>query len=232
MTQPYDTGGLRPATDAPTAGDVPPATAGAPESPATLLERLLKEVENTPGGNSNSGDNSDRGSSQTPPQADPAASPGSGGNPTGGSAYSPAGGATGSPMNGLMGSLLSHPELLQTIPTLISTLGPMMRTGGSGTPGAGIDGRTGGDAGGRTGGDPGGKPGGGAHPGGGFHPDRHTPLLKAIKPYLGPERRQALEAMIQLCQVWDTLQDLGISLLPPAADNRGTQPPPPSGKEG
>ena len=232
MTHPYDTGGLRPATDAPTAGDVPPATAGAPESPATLLERLLKEVENTPGGNSNSGDNSNRGSGQAPPQADPAAAPG-GANPTGnmaggptggqagGTAGGPAGGLAGSPMNGLMGSLLAHPELLQAIPTLINTLGPMMRTGGPGAPGAGTGGRTAGNAGGRTGGDPGGKPGGGAHPGG-FHPDRHTPLLKAIKPYLGPERRQALETMIQLCQVWDTLQDLGISLLPPAADNRGT----------
>lgn len=226
MTQPFDAGGPRPATDAPTAGDVPPTTAGAPESAASLLERLLKEVENTPGGNSNSGDSSNSGSGQAPPQADPAAAPGGAGNPTG----SPAGGTTGSPMNGLMGSLLSHPELLQAIPTLINTLGPMMRTGSSGTSGAGIDGRTTGDAGGRTGGDPGGKPGGGAHPGGGFHPDRHTPLLKAIKPYLGPERRQALETMIQLCQVWDTLQDLGISLLPPATDNRGTQPP--SGKEG
>lgn len=231
MTQPYDAGGPRPATDAPTAGDVSPATAGAPDSAATLLERLLKEVENTPGGNSNSGDNSNSGSGQAPPQADPAAAPGGAGNPTGNMAGGPAGGPAGSPMNGLMGSLLSHPELLQAIPTLINTLGPMMRTGGPGAPGAGTGGRTAGNAGGRTGGDPGGKPGGGAHPGG-FHPDRHTPLLKAIKPYLGPERRQALETMIQLCQVWDTLQDLGISLLPPATDNRGTQPPPPSGKEG
>jgi hypothetical protein len=120
-----------------------------------------------------------------------------------------------------MGSLLAHPELLQALPTLVSALGPLMRSGGSGTASAG---GPGGIAAGKA-------PGGEGRPGGGFPPDRHTPLLKALKPYLGPERRQALETMIQLCQVWDSLQHMGVSLLPPAANSRDTRPSGPSGKE-
>jgi hypothetical protein len=114
-----------------------------------------------------------------------------------------------------MGSLLAHPELLQALPTLVSALGPLMRSGGSGTASAGGPGEIAADK----------------APGGGFPPDRHTPLLKALKPYLGPERRQALETMIQLCQVWDSLQHMGVSLLPPAANSRDTRPSGPFGKE-
>ena len=37
-------------------------------------------------------------------------------------------------------------------------------------------------------------------------------LLCALKPYLGTDRRQAVDYMINLCRVWDTLQGMGISL--------------------
>ena len=43
-------------------------------------------------------------------------------------------------------------------------------------------------------------------------PDRHTALLCALKPYLGSERRQAVEYLISVCRVWGTLQSVGLTL--------------------
>lgn len=41
---------------------------------------------------------------------------------------------------------------------------------------------------------------------------RHMALISALKPYLGPERRQAAEGLLGMCRTLDTLQKLGISL--------------------
>ncbi len=41
---------------------------------------------------------------------------------------------------------------------------------------------------------------------------RHMALISALKPYLGPERRQAAEGLLGMCRTLDTLQKLGVSL--------------------
>ncbi len=43
-------------------------------------------------------------------------------------------------------------------------------------------------------------------------PDRHTALLCAIKPYLGPDRQAAADTVLRLVRVWDALARSGISL--------------------
>ncbi len=168
------------------------------------------------------------------PVAAPAGSPGEGGSGTLAGAPLGTGGA-----GGLMNALLAHPELIRTIPTLIQTLGPLMYReketasgiSGSGQVSASADGiRTGASAPGgsdtdtakghaeaasagtgTTGTVPSGARPLAAHPG---RHDRHTPLLRALKPYLSGERRQAVDTVISLCQVWDSLQDAGINLTP------------------
>ena len=111
--------------------------------------------------------------------------------------------------NGLLGSLLSSPQALQAIPALMSSLGPLLsslsasRPTGTATPA--------GDA--PTGAAPAGSAPAGGHPAKKGAPNRHTALLCAIKPYLGSERRQAVESMVQLLKVFDAVQDMG-QLLP------------------
>ena len=45
---------------------------------------------------------------------------------------------------------------------------------------------------------------------------RHMALISALKPYLGPERRQAAEGLLGMCRTIDTLQRLGVSLPTPS----------------
>lgn len=101
--------------------------------------------------------------------------------------------------NGVLGGLLSNPAMLSALPQLMSSLGPLLSSGGQKTQAL--------------------PTGGGSTPKGTPTPpktaipiDRHTALLCAIKPYLGRERQQAAEQMINLCRVWSTLQGMGISL--------------------
>ena len=116
--------------------------------------------------------------------------------------------------NGLLGSLLSNPQALQAIPALMSSLGPLLsslsasRPTGTATPAG--DAPTGAAP---TGAAPAGSVPAGGHPAKKGVPNRHTALLCAIKPYLGSERRQAVESMVQLLKVFDAVQDMG-QLLP------------------
>lgn len=97
--------------------------------------------------------------------------------------------ASPSQAGGILGGLASNPALIQALPQLLSSLGRL--SGGAST-----------------------------HAEGNPHPrsnssasmDRHTALLCALKPYLGKERRQAADYMINFCKVWSTLQSMGISL--------------------
>ncbi len=41
---------------------------------------------------------------------------------------------------------------------------------------------------------------------------RHMALISALKPYLGPERRQAAEGLLGMCRTLDTLQKLGVAM--------------------
>ena len=87
-----------------------------------------------------------------------------------------------------LGGLLSNPELLAALPQLMGALGPLMRNFGAARSGdAGAPARK-------------------------SPPDRHTALLCALKPYLGSERRQAVEYLISVCRVWGTLQSVGLTL--------------------
>lgn len=56
--------------------------------------------------------------------------------------------------------------------------------------------------------------------GGGSHgkrtSDRHTALLKALKPYLAPQRRSAVDTLLTVSGLWDSLSGLGIGLPAPA----------------
>ena len=56
--------------------------------------------------------------------------------------------------------------------------------------------------------------------GGGSHgkrtSDRHTALLKALKPYLAPQRRSAVDTLLTLSGLWDSLSGFGIGLPTPA----------------
>lgn len=92
-----------------------------------------------------------------------------------------------------LGGLLANPELLAALPRVAGLLSPLMKNLG-GMPG-------GASAGSQSRKSP---------------PNRHTPLLRALKPYLAPERRQAAETVLNLLEVWDTLSDMGFSLAAPA----------------
>ena len=82
-----------------------------------------------------------------------------------------------------LGGLLSNPELLAALPQLMGALGPLMaRSGDAGAPARKSP------------------------------PDRHTALLRALQPYLSPERRQAAETALELLGIWDALAGMGLSL--------------------
>ena len=81
-----------------------------------------------------------------------------------------------------MGGLLENPALLQALPQLMSSLGPLLSSGKATTSAKKSS------------------------------LDKHTALLCALKPYLGRERQQALEQMISVCRVMTTLEGMGISL--------------------
>ena len=53
---------------------------------------------------------------------------------------------------------------------------------------------------------------------------RHMALISALKPYLGPERRQAAEGLLGMCRTLDTLQKLGVSLPTPSRGIREVNP--------
>ena len=53
---------------------------------------------------------------------------------------------------------------------------------------------------------------------------RHMALISALKPYLGPERRQAAEGLLGMCRTLDTLQKLGVSLPTPSRGIREVDP--------
>ena len=92
--------------------------------------------------------------------------------------------AAGNPLSGL----LSNPELLAALPQLMGALGPLMRNFGAARSGdAGAPARK-------------------------SPPDRHTALLRALQPYLSPERRQAAETALELLGIWDALAGMGLSL--------------------
>lgn len=115
-----------------------------------------------------------------------------------------------SPLGGLLGGLLSNPALLSALPQLIKGLGGLstssaVAASAPASPAAKVS-------------DTDQKPEAAptqtlpvsvSRAGSAQH---HTALLCALKPYLGSDRRQAVEYMINLCRVWDTLQGMGISL--------------------
>ena len=86
-----------------------------------------------------------------------------------------------------LAALLSHPGLLQALPVLTENLAPLL-----GSLSKGI--------------------GSAPHATRPHGVDRHTALLCAVKPYLSPARREAAEAVIRLCRVWDALDRAGIPL--------------------
>ena len=108
-----------------------------------------------------------------------------------------------SPMGGLLSGLMSNPALLQALPQLMGSLGPLL--GGGKTRDAADT-----KAVAATQDTPVVKQ---PH----VSVDRHTALLCAVKPYLSRERQQAAEYMISLCRVWSTLQGMGISLPMPTS---------------
>ena len=81
-----------------------------------------------------------------------------------------------------VGGLLANPALLQALPQLMSSLGPLLSSGKATTSAKKSS----------------------------F--DKHTALLCALKPYLGRERQQAIEQMMSVCRVMATLEGMGISL--------------------
>lgn len=87
-----------------------------------------------------------------------------------------------------LGGLLSNPELLAALPQLMGALGPLMRNFGAA------------------------RSGGAGAPARKSPPDRHTALLRALQPYLSPERRQAAETALELLGIWDALAGMGLSL--------------------
>lgn len=91
-----------------------------------------------------------------------------------------------------LGGLLANPELLTKLPSLLGALSPLMKQSGN-PPSRAV----------------GGTAQGRAH---GGVPDRHRALLRALKPYLSPERRHATETMLELLELWDALSGMGISL--------------------
>lgn len=97
-----------------------------------------------------------------------------------------------------LGGLLANPELLAALPHVAGLLSPLMKNLGALTGGA----------------SPGSQPRKAP-------PNRHTPLIRALRPYLSPERRQAAETVLNLLDVWDTLSDMGISLTAPTGGKPG-----------
>lgn len=93
-----------------------------------------------------------------------------------------------------LGGLLANPELLAVLPHVAGLLSPLMKNLGGLSGGA----------------SPGSQPRKAP-------PNRHTPLIRALKPYLAPERRQAAETVLNLLEVWDTLSDMGVSLTAPTS---------------
>ena len=96
-----------------------------------------------------------------------------------------------------LGGLLSNPEILTALPQLMGALGPLMKNSGASHGGAP--------------GSPARKP----------PPARHPALLRALKPYLSPERRQAAETALELLNIWEALAGMGLSL-PSLAGSRPT----------
>ncbi len=113
---------------------------------------------------------------------------------------------------GILNGLLGNPAILTALPTLLENLGPLL---GGGQPSGGPSSAT----------KPPSRP-----------PDRHTALLCAVKPYLGPERRAAAETVLRLCRIWDALSASGLnlsglgSLLRPSSDTVHIDTTPPGGE--
>lgn len=59
------------------------------------------------------------------------------------------------------------------------------------------------------------------------HPpsDRHTALLRALKPYLSPARRSAVDSLLTLAGVWDALSGMGLRLPLPGIPQAGAAAP-------
>ena len=103
------------------------------------------------------------------------------------------------PQNDLISSLLSNPELISKLPTLISTIKPIFEmlgaTGGgkaqeTASVAAATTSRSEEKSGGTTGG------------------DRRSALLCAMKPYLCKDRRDAIDYVIKLSRLGDVLKTL------------------------
>lgn len=110
----------------------------------------------------------------------------------------PNGRVTPAPPTDLLGGLLADPALLSKLPSLLGAISPLLRGGGNSADGSGAA--------------------NGPHPARKL-PDRHTALLRALKPYLSPERRRATETLLVMLELWDALSGMGIAW--PTAD-RGT----------
>lgn len=149
-----------------------------------LLDRLIREAENTPPAETS-------GTAPPVPSDTVSASP-SGQNST--------------PSGNLLNGLLSNPALLSALPQLIKGLGglshpPTIRaTAEEAASAASQETEEASSASVPT-----------AVRGHGSS-GHSAALLCALKPYLGSDRRQAVDYMISLCRVWDTLQGMGISL--------------------
>ena len=106
------------------------------------------------------------------------------------------------PQNDLFSSLLSSPELISKLPTIISTVKPLLEMlsassgqghlGNQSVPTAARSGETSAAA-------RGNDRGGNAH---------RTALLCALKPYLSADRRQAIDYIIKLDRLGDVLKTL------------------------
>lgn len=108
---------------------------------------------------------------------------------------------------GALGGLLSNPAIMSVMPQLINSLGALSKGAASEDHSTGTETKESAPT---------------KVAAGGLHPDRHTALLCALKPYLGAERRQAAEYLINLCRIWNTLQGMGINvpaLLMPSAND-------------
>lgn len=123
------------------------------------------------------------------------------------------------PPGSIMSGLLAHPEILTALPTLLQTLGPLLRprpsdqtaasegaedgqTDGSAVPASAL---------------PAPRP---APPKGRRPPNRHVALLCALKPYLSRERSQAVDMLVQVCRLLDAVQDMGLFAPPPRKEDK------------
>ena len=111
-----------------------------------------------------------------------------------------------SPLGGMLGYLLSNPALLSALPQLLGARSGTQAASAEKERADAVEASATGKAIGR------------------LPPDRHTALLCALKPYLGSERRQAVEYLISVCRVWGTLQSMGLTLpaLLSAEQGKGT----------